>query len=195
MCMSSPGSHTRATSAASSGWRWVVTTLLSVFALGGTAAAVYYAIDSNRLAHYQTDYLRAQEAAKHVQAAAANIEFDQADQEIPRCAKLTGRAEIIPDQVLWLAHRNVGDKEYWLRRPTHTSEKWEIGKWNIGTDDKHSLGADYEITGLYVDRNVDAFLGGMKGDPHGQSLPPSTRSKNVTVHRSSDPNSPACTRK
>jgi hypothetical protein len=112
MSSSSPSDAGSASPRSERRWK-IFTAALTAIGLVLAGVAIYYARssnryagDANRLAHLQFEVQQAQEAAKRLQTAASNIQFDKPTGSIPRCAKFTGRAEIIPDQVLWIAHRD-----------------------------------------------------------------------------------------
>jgi hypothetical protein len=158
--------------------------------LGITTA--YFAINSNRLAHYESEANDAQRADATIRAAATGITFDRPRGPITRCTEITGNAQQIPGWILWIAHRALKNQDYFLKRVTQTQNDWTSGRWTIGGG-ADSVNSEYEIIAFYVQPEVDDFLRSIVGDPHATKLPPGIRSStNMIVTRDSDKSELSC---
>jgi hypothetical protein len=173
------------------------------------AAVVAYAtLRSSDAAEIQAK-LATVEQQQHIQQAAQDeitkaanaISFSRPPGTITRCvASLTGQAEMIPGEVLWLAQKAVrGNSGYFFRKATHTSDGWTVTRWTIGGPD--SASQQYEITAFYVGLGMSTFLDSLAGQSttdqnvswSASVLPPGyTSSKNLVVQRGPEVKQPSC---
>jgi hypothetical protein len=136
---------------------------------------------------------------QHLADAAGTINFAPRSTPIPRCASLSGSADVVEGWTLWIAHKGENGG-YFMRKPDRqVGDEWFIDRWTIGGEDGRNQ--SYELIGFYVDVETSRFIEALKvhsqadsrASWYSMSLPPGIKGKkSSTIHRGSETGQKSC---